>query len=40
MVNWDEGGVPRRMKLAELDLDWLNPVVEPYRGKLAAVVGA
>ncbi len=31
MMNWDEKAFPRRMKLAELDLEWINPLIEPYR---------
>jgi len=40
IMNWDEGGVPREMKLAELDLDWLEPMVAPYRGVVREVIGA
>ncbi|MCL4370822.1 MAG: aldehyde ferredoxin oxidoreductase family protein [Chloroflexi bacterium] len=31
IMNWDEKAFPRPMKLAELDLEWINPILEPYR---------
>ncbi len=40
IMNWDEQAVPRPMKLAELDLGWVEPMVAPYRGKLGDVIGA
>jgi aldehyde:ferredoxin oxidoreductase len=39
MLNWDEGAVPREMKLVELDLEWLEPIAREYRGKLRDVIG-
>jgi len=39
MLNWDEGAVPRAMKLVELDLGWLEPIAKQYRGKVRDVIG-
>ena len=39
MLNWDEGAVPREMKLAELDISWLEPIAKQYRGKVRDVIG-
>ncbi len=40
IVNWDEKGFPRPMKLVELDLDWMNPILDPYRARApGAVIG-
>ena len=33
MMNWDEQGIPRQAKLAELDLGWVNVLIAPERRK-------
>jgi aldehyde:ferredoxin oxidoreductase len=33
MMNWDEQGIPRPAKLAELDLGWVNVLLAPERRK-------
>lgn len=31
IMNWDEDGIPREMKLVELNLGWINPMIAQYR---------
>lgn len=38
IMNWDEKAFPRPMKLAELDLDWVNATLEPYRTRATEAV--
>ncbi|MHB1007188.1 MAG: aldehyde ferredoxin oxidoreductase family protein [Chloroflexota bacterium] len=38
MMNWDEKAFPRPMKLVELDLDWVNDILLPYRATAPAAI--